>query len=130
MDALVASRALSRLRDRSLERILGNVRPQIEDVLDGELGARRLATEEIVPLFWESPELASSLGRSSEYRRRGLEKTALLSRPIQLQNVAGLKNRLLFRRAWVSASLDTIDQLRADLEVALELLRVEIADGV
>ena len=105
------------------------MRAQIEDVHDSEWGARRLATEEIVPLFWGSPDLASSLGRSGEYRRRGLEKTALTSRTIQLQNVDGLRNRLLLRRAWVISSLEAIERLRADLEAALELLRVEVADG-
>lgn len=130
LDALVASGALSRARDRRLERVLGNLGAQIDDLRDDELGARRLATEEIVPLFWDSPEIESALGRSGEYRRRGLDEVALPSRTIRLQNVAGLKNRLLLRRAWVASSLLAIDQLLVDLDLALELLEAEIAHGV
>lgn len=130
LDALVASGALSRVRDRRLERALGDVEAQIEDVLDGEMGARRIATEEIVPLFWVSPELESALGRSGEYRRRGLEKVALPSRTIRLENVSGLKNRLLLRRAWVVSAQNAIDRLRGHLEVTLEMLRAEMARGL
>ncbi|MFV1988844.1 MAG: hypothetical protein ACC682_16350 [Gemmatimonadota bacterium] len=125
--ALISSGGLSRLRDPRLKQILGNFEAQAENIREGELGARRLAMEEIVPLFWETPDLASSFGRAVEYRRRGLENTPLPSRPIQIQNVAGLKNRLLLRRAWVDSSLRSIEQLRVDLEAALELLRA--ADG-
>jgi hypothetical protein len=89
LDALVADGGLSRLRGQRLKRILGNVGAQIEDVLDSELGARRLSTEVLVPLFWDSPDLASSLGRSGEFRRRGLENSALASRTIRLQDVPG-----------------------------------------
>ena len=130
LDALVAGGGLSRLGDPRLKRVLGNVGPQIEDVQDGELGARRIATEDIVPLFWESPELASSLGRSGEFRRRGLDPSPLPTRTIRLENVDGLKNRLLLRRAWVAASLRAIDRLRTDLHEALELLERERAAGV
>lgn len=130
LDALVAGGGLARLRDPRLKRILGNVPSQVEDVLDGELGARRLAAEEIVPLFWESPELSSSFGRSGEFRRRGLERSALPTRTIRLENVPGLKNRLLLRRAWIDASLNSIERLRTGLREGLELLEVELADGV
>lgn len=125
LDALVTSGGLSRLRDPRLTRILGNLKPQIEDVTDSEMGARRLATDEIVPLFWESPELASAIGRSGEFRERGLEPVALPTRTIRLRNVDGLRNRLLLRRAWISSSLNAIDRLRADLHEALELLDTE-----
>lgn len=125
LDALVTSGGLSRLRNPRLTRILGNLKPQIEDVRDGESGARRLAMEEIVPLFWESPELASAIGRSGEYRRRGMEPMALPSRTIRLRNVDGLRNRLLLRRAWIDSSLTAIDRLRTDLLEALKLLESE-----
>lgn len=129
VDALISSGAISRLADRRLTTLLGNLNALIEDVLDGELGARRIAVEEIVPLFWGSPELASAIGRSVEYRRRGLDDSALPSRPIQLQNVEGLKVRLLFRRAWVVSSLNAIERLRADLNMASELVRAEMSDA-
>lgn len=129
VDALISSGSLSRLRDRRLKRILSNFAAQYEDIREGELGARRLAMEEIVPLFWGNPGLASSLGRSGEYRRRGLEEIPLPSRPIQLEKVNGLKNRLLLRRAWVVSVHQSIDRLRADLDVAVQLIRAETVVG-
>jgi hypothetical protein len=126
LDALVAGGGLSRIRDRRLQRILGNVGALVEDVQDGERGARRLAMEELVPLFWDSPDLASAIGRSGEYRERGLADTALPTREIRLPNVPGLTNRLLLRRAWVASSIRSIERLQADLEEALRLLESEM----
>ncbi|MFQ5691169.1 MAG: hypothetical protein ACE5HQ_12965, partial [Gemmatimonadota bacterium] len=59
-------------------------------------------------------------------RRTGARPKA---KPSQV-NVRGLKNRLLLRRAWVISSLEAIDRLRTDLNEALELLELEMAEGV
>jgi hypothetical protein len=42
--------------------------------MESVLGARRIAMEELVPLFWEASGLESAFGRSVEYQRRALEK--------------------------------------------------------
>ncbi len=130
LDALVADGSLSRLEDRRLRQLLGDLRAQFEDVRDSEMGARRVAAEEIMPLFWESPDLAASLGRSGEFRRRGLEQTPLPSHAIRLENPPGLKNRLLLRRAWVTASSEGVAELLATLDEARALLERELADGL
>jgi len=122
VSALIAGGSLSRVEDRQLVAILGDLEATLEDVRETELGARRIAMEELVPLFWEAPGLASAFGRSGEYRLRGLEDVPLAHRAVRLPNVAGLKNRLLLRRAWVAASVESLEQLKAELARAEELL--------
>jgi hypothetical protein len=126
VEALIASGALSRVQDPHLKRILGNIEAQVEDVRESELGARRVAAEVIMPLFWEEADLASALGRGREFRGRGLAQTHLPSRPIRIRNAAGLKNRLLLRLGWVHGSVGSLDDLRADMVSALDLLEVEV----
>jgi hypothetical protein len=109
-------------RFRTPSSISSSAARSIQDVRETELGARRIAIEELVPLFWEAPGLASAFGRSGEYRLRGLEEVALPYQEVRLPNVPGLKNRLLLRRAWVSASVDALEQLKSQLVVARELL--------
>jgi hypothetical protein len=94
----------------------------VEDVRETEPGARRIAMGELVPLFWEAPGLASAFGRSGEYRLRGLEDIPLVNQAIRLPNRAGLKNRLLLRRAWVAASVESLEQFLEELVRAEELL--------
>ncbi len=60
--ALTSSGALSRIQDPRLKGILGNIEAQVEDVRETELGARRIAAEVIMPLFWEEADLASARG--------------------------------------------------------------------
>ena len=127
--ALISSGALSRIQDPRLKGILGNIEAQVEDVRESELGARRVAAEVIMPLFWEEAALASALGRGREFRGRGLAKTQLTSRTIRIRNAAGLKNRLLLRLGWVDGSVGSLDDLRTDMVLALDLLAVEV-DGM
>jgi hypothetical protein len=125
--ALISSGALSRIRDSRLKGILGNIEAQVQDVRETELGARHVAAEVIMPLFWEEAALASALGRGREFRGRGLAKTQLTSRPIRIRNAAGLKNRLLLRLGWVDGSVGSLDDLRTDMVLALDLLQVEVS---
>ena len=101
VNALIPNGALSRLRDPQLKRILGNTQAQVEDARETELGARRVAAEVIMPLFWQEPELASSLARGREFRGRGR----------------------------VDGSVGALHDLRQDLALAVELLGAEI-DGM
>jgi len=126
LDALVVNGDLARVRDARLQRILGDLGAQFADVVDGELGARRLATEELVPLFWDTPELESALGRSVDYRARGLGDAPIETRDIRIPKPAGLKNRLLLRRAWIASTVRSIDRVRASLDEALVLLESEM----
>jgi hypothetical protein len=51
VSAFIAGGSLSRLEDRQLAAILGNLEATLEDVRETELGARRIAMEELVPLL-------------------------------------------------------------------------------
>lgn len=130
VSALISDGSLSRLGDRRLAALLGNLAARVEDVRETELGARRIAMEELVPLFWEAPGLSSAFGRSVEYQQRGLDSIPLATRPVRLPNPVGLKNRLLLRRAWVASALRGLEQLDAEFERAEELLREVEVGGV
>jgi hypothetical protein len=125
VDALIASGQLSQLENDDLKRILTEFRTEVEDIREDELGARAIAHEYLLPLFWDDDGLTPALGRSNEYHARGLTEVTLPTVPVQLRNIPELKNILMLRFAWIDSAIRELDLLRADLVRASDLLVVE-----
>ena len=126
VDALIARGGLSQLRDRQLQSILAEFRTVVEDIREDELGARRAAHQEILPLLWEDDEITPVFGRVNEYYSRGLEQTPLASSPVRITNAPGISNRLSLRRAWLISALRELEGLKSSLELAHQLLLAEM----
>ena len=122
---MIASGQLSQLENADLKRILTEFRTEVEDIREDELGARTIAHEYLLPLFWEDDGLTPALGRSNEYHARGLTEVALPTVSVQLPNVPELKNILTIRYAWIDSAIRELDMLRVDLVRAADLLVAE-----
>ena len=128
IDALIASGRLSDLDDAELKSILTDFRTAVLDIREDELGARSAAHDRVLPLFWDSPAIASAFAKVNEIYDEGFGRVPMASQTVDLPHVDGLSNRLHFRRAWVIAAVRELEIHEARLKRAAELMSQQLRD--
>lgn len=127
VDALIESGRLSDLDDPELKGILTDFRTAVLDIREDELGARTAAHDRVLPLFWDSPAIASAFDRVNDFYAEDFGRVAMRSEAVELPHLPELQNRLRFRRAWLIAALLELEIHAEKLERAAVLMDEQLA---
>ena len=122
LDALISGGQLAQLSGADLKRDLAGLRNAIDDLREGELAARSIAYDRVLPLFEEQAGLEPLLAQL------GAPSPGSVSVPIRLprDKVRAARNYLSLRSGWIRDSERKIESLLSRIEAATEALDLEL----